>query len=118
MSEEYKAYESIMFQKNLGVANRTGNYKSVIMKIRINHKVFSKNTYSLICDICENNVINFMLIYPVTCSLWLSVNTNELRKLLACNGYDEKHDCFKIEENAKEVADYINACILLQQLKM
>ena len=112
------SYESIMFRKDLSIECHTGNYKSAIMKIRINHKIFSKNTYSLICDICENYVIDFMLSYPAECSHLLSVDTNELKMLLACNGYDEEHDCFKTEENAKEIADYINACILLQQLKM
>ena len=110
--------EYFAVQKIIRGLEYTKNYKSMVMSIKLNNNSFPQDAYYLACDICENNIICFLLNSPIENQSALSIDNDKLETLLFDNNYDWIHDCFKTEEDAEKIADYINACILLHQLKM
>ena len=94
----------------------SNDYMKANIKVRKNRKLIFKDNYSLVCNAGNKRLISTLLHSRARCRKLLSVDTNELRELLEINGYKNNH--FKTEENAKNVADYINAHILLHSLKV
>lgn len=109
--------EYFTVQKIIRELEHTKNYQNVIISIKLNNNSFPQNAYYLNCDICEN-IICQLLNSPIECQSALSIDNTRLEALLFDSNYDWINDFFKTKEDAEKIADYINACILLHQLKM
>lgn len=94
------------------------DYTKATVEVRKNRKLIFKNTYSLTCELSDNDIISLILANCFECEEKLSIDPDELIRLLNVNKYDKRNKCFKTEEQAKNVADYINSILILRTLKM
>lgn len=111
-------FTNSFFLFKLNFIEMLDDYTNAIVEVRKNRKLIFKDTYFLTCELSDDDIISLILTNYFECKEKLSIDTDELIRLLDVNEYDKRNRCFKTEEQAKNVADYINSALILRTLKM